>query len=211
MATLVVRRVGGKANRVLTFGGEGQWVVADGDTELATARSRTTTNRLDIEAGGRRLTADMPGMYRSGPEKAFTVTDVATGERVVDGTRISGGSLKAPFREKWAVTFATGAELEWIYKNDPRQLGFYDSAGDPVMVVGHQPELLQDRADVGLVAGRSAPGLGIAAKRSTAPACTASYVHERDVRVTCDGEVSRRVSSRACPSLRVSRWRRLHR
>jgi hypothetical protein len=134
--TLLIRKTGGTAKRALTFGGEGDWVVTDGDRELATARSRTLAHQLDIEIDGRRLSAEMPGMYSPAPENEFTVHDEASGDRVVDGRRIVDDHT-GQVREKWSVRFTGGAELLWMYKLDPPEMGFYDLAGSRVMGIGH--------------------------------------------------------------------------
>ena len=109
---------------------------ANGDVILATARARLRRDELEIDAGGRQLTARMPEMLRWGPSKEFDVVDDATGERVIDGKLISGGG---PGDQEWAVTLSTGGTISWIYQGEPRKLGFYDSGGAPVMLMGHDP------------------------------------------------------------------------
>jgi hypothetical protein len=52
-------------------------------------------HRLDIEMDGRKFTGEMPGMYKAGLESEFTVTDTATGERIVEGRRITEGETRS--------------------------------------------------------------------------------------------------------------------
>ncbi|WP_109506967.1 hypothetical protein [Nocardioides speluncae] len=118
MLRLVIRRSGG------------EWAVTDGDATLATARGGMLSDRLEIHHNGRVLRADLS-------KGALVVTDSATGEQVVRAAHIPGRDPQVAVREKWAVSFATGAELAWMYKSEPRQMGFYDAAANPVMVIGH--------------------------------------------------------------------------
>jgi hypothetical protein len=136
MTTLVIRKGSGNTKQVF-FGSRGDWVVTDESSAVATARNRPGSDRLDIEAGARSFSADFPGLYGSRPERKFTVTDAETGERVVEGARIPEGDPQIPVREKWAISLSTGDELAWLFKTDPPETGFYDSAGEPVMEVDH--------------------------------------------------------------------------
>ena len=138
MTTLVMQKPGGVRFKGLFTSRAGEWIITDGNTEVATVRCRTTSHHLDIETGGRTFTAEIPGFYRAGEnaETEFTVTDATTAERVVEGAR--GMTQKQDLaREKWAVTFASDAELTWWYRTEPYEMGFYDSAANAVMTVGH--------------------------------------------------------------------------
>jgi hypothetical protein len=132
MSTLVIRKAAGKAKRVAAILRQVPWVVTDGGTTIATVEI-PATNRFEIDIDGRRFTAEMPDLHKS-PEKELTVTD-ATGQHVVHGAL---ASVPGPeVREKWDLRFATGAELTWMYRVDPTELGFYDMAGRSMMAIGH--------------------------------------------------------------------------
>ena len=138
MTTLVMQKAGGVRLRGMFSSPVGEWILTDGKTEVATVRNRATSHHLDIETGGRTFSAEMPGLYRAGEnaETEFTVTDAATGEPAIEGARdMTYEQDKA--REKWTVTFASGTELTWWCRTEPYEMGFYDSAGNAVMTVGH--------------------------------------------------------------------------
>lgn len=125
MSTLIIRRSGGA------------WVVTNGSASLATARGNPIRDRVDIDVGGRALRADIPRSSRKvRPGSVFAVSDSATGEQLVGVTYVPRRDSRFLVQE-WAVRFATGPELAWIYKLDTKQCGFYDSAANPVMMIGH--------------------------------------------------------------------------
>jgi hypothetical protein len=133
MSTLVIRKTGSKATRALTMLGGAPWAVTEDGTTVATVEV-PATNRFEIDIDGRRLTAEMPDLHRSPSEKELTVTD-ATGQQVLRGVLVLAHGPE--IREEWDLRFATGAELTWMYRVDPTELGFYDRAGRSMMVIGH--------------------------------------------------------------------------
>lgn len=136
MATLFVRKVGSRGAKLLTLGGEpGDWEVTDGEVVLATARARLAHDQLDIDAKGRRLTARMPGITWSGDPDKLEVVDQTTGQKVIDGKRTSGRLQN----QEWSVILPTGAAISWMYRTDPQRLGFYETSGAPIMLMGHDP------------------------------------------------------------------------
>ena len=90
MSTLFVRKIGSRRKRLLTLGGDwGTWTVSDGEAVLATARFRLKPPGLEVEAGDRRLIARMKWKWDV-PDQ-LEVADMATGEKVIEGKRTSGG------------------------------------------------------------------------------------------------------------------------
>ncbi len=140
MATLHVRKTGSKGRKLLTLGGDpSQWAVSNDNAELATARLRLASYDLDIDAGGRHLTARMPWVHFGHP-KELEVVDDGTGQKVVEGTLTWGGKARpGPYGEEWAVTLATGRTISWFYERNPDKLGFYDTDDAPVLLIGHDP------------------------------------------------------------------------
>jgi hypothetical protein len=139
-ATLFIRKSDSGMARWLTFGGEpSRWVVGNGRTELAIARSWFTRYLLEIEVGGRSLTAHMPGILGPSIPRSFEVVEDATGRRLVEGTIRSGGSTPVgAYGEEWAVTLAGGVTFSWIYRRgEPHKLGFYQGDGARLMAIGH--------------------------------------------------------------------------
>jgi hypothetical protein len=138
----VTRPESGKAKQVLTYGFEGEWLLAEGSTVLARARSHQTSNKFEIDANGRRYVADMPGLKAVGQEKAFTVDDEATGQRLVDATRLTEAEPDAaPTRERWSVGYVGGPTLAWVFNQDPPEIGFYDNDGNALVTYGHDVPL----------------------------------------------------------------------
>jgi hypothetical protein len=123
MTTLTVRGAGGA--KLLT------WVLSDGTSELGTGRRRLTSDTMEIDLRGRRLTARRPG---SG---VLDVTDDATGQTLIRGKLLA--SSDSPRYREWAVTLPSGATLTWFYQGEPRKLGYYNYDGAPVILQGHDP------------------------------------------------------------------------
>ncbi len=138
--TLFVRKVGSKATKLLTLGGEpGKWAVTDGDGELATARLRLSSYELEIDAGDRHLTGHLPMPLTGHPEE-FEVVDDTTGQKTIDGQIVSGGRAEhGAYAEEWKVTLANGQAVSWFYARRPDRLGFYDASGAPILRFGHDP------------------------------------------------------------------------
>jgi hypothetical protein len=125
MSTLIIRRSGGA------------WVVADGSADIAASRGSPIRDYVDIDVGGRALRADIPRSSRKvGPGSVFVVSEPATGEQLVRVTYVPRRDSRVRVQE-WAVRFTAGPELAWVYQLDTKQCGFYDSAANPVMMIGH--------------------------------------------------------------------------
>jgi hypothetical protein len=135
MSTLHVQKVGSKAAKVATLGGElGTWGVYDGDTLLATARIRV--KKIDIEADGRRLTAHLHGLFKTiDAWDGYEVVDDATGETVLSGRRTKGQRQE----QEWDVRLRSGTTITWLYRMSEKRLGYFDADGTPIMQLGHDP------------------------------------------------------------------------
>jgi len=134
MTTLSIRQVGSRGAKLLTFGGSvGRYAVSDGEAVLATGQFRTARSQLEIEAGGRRLGAKLK--WNLDVPNELEVLENATGEKVIEGRRISGERQE----QEWAMVLPTGATVSWIYRAEQDKLGFFNPDGGPVMQMGHDP------------------------------------------------------------------------
>jgi hypothetical protein len=135
-----VRKAGGGLQKLLTLGGgAGSWIVADsGGHTLAIAEVRFgRLGTFTIDAGGRRLTFQMPGMYGFSHPTEFEIVDDSD-QRVLSGKITYGGrDNRNLIDEVWTVTLASGDTLSWIHRRREAMLGFYDLAGAPVLLLGH--------------------------------------------------------------------------
>ncbi|MGH9246922.1 MAG: hypothetical protein ACRD29_21925 [Acidimicrobiales bacterium] len=120
------------AHKASPHGWGGQWVLKDGDVELATALDGLTRLRLEIEAGGRRFTAS-ERHRRTG----FEVVEDATGQQVADLAFTFFQDSGRNRGEVAAVNLATGATMAWNHLPHDRKLGFYETTGAPVILVAH--------------------------------------------------------------------------
>jgi hypothetical protein len=142
VTSMHLRREGGGGRRLLGLGGPGRWVVtADDGRALAGATDRLLSADLEVEVGPRRVTARMPGVLRIRSPKAFEVTDDVAGHQVAEGRLIGADTPSKVFRrEEWSVTVGGGPPMAFVQSVEaPRTLGWYDPAGPPLLLAGHDP------------------------------------------------------------------------
>jgi hypothetical protein len=146
---LTVQKVGGRASRGLTLGGDpGTWAVRHGDAVVATARIPLAKFEMSIDIGGRQLTFRMPDMLRFTPPTEFHVVADTTGEEVVTGARISGGRDRNLVCEQWSVTVAGREPVEFVYRlREPRTFSFTDLRGTPLVRLGHDASFTAKAGD----------------------------------------------------------------
>jgi hypothetical protein len=137
-----IRKARGGRAGLFGLGGPGRWEInaADG-SELARAQDRLVSSELTVDVGGRRLTARMPGILRISSPKELAVVDDTSGQQVLAGSLDSAAVRSQAFRaEEWTFTFSTGQAVTYVHSvQDPRTIGFFDPAGAPVLLIGHDP------------------------------------------------------------------------
>jgi hypothetical protein len=126
MTTFHVRGAGG-AN-FLT------WILTNDKAEIATARKRLTSDSLEIDIAGRRVTARIKDPR--GPTTLAVVED-RTGTSLMTGKLLS--SSNSPEQREWAMELRSGTTLSWFYQGEPRKLGYFEPDGKLVMDQGRDP------------------------------------------------------------------------
>ena len=136
--TLLVRPASPGWRRALTAF-HSSWEVSEGGVTVASAYTRMTTYDVEIETSGRRLKLSMPKDGLLGP-KRLDVVGTGSGRQVMTGALRSGGrGSNNLVAEEWSLTLASGGAIIWRYWHAKGVLGFYDSQGSPVLLVGHDP------------------------------------------------------------------------
>jgi hypothetical protein len=113
----------------------GSWGVFDGDTLLATGHIGINP-KMQIEAGGRHLTARLHGWFKAiDAFESYEVADDATGETVLSAKRLSGQRQE----QEWEVSLRSGTTITWLYRMSEERLGYFEADGAPIMQAGHDP------------------------------------------------------------------------
>jgi hypothetical protein len=149
--TLRVAKTGDATRRLLSLGGEpGRWAVTDeAGTVLAEAGMKLVATAMDVDVGGRRLSARMPGAAGFGRPQAFHVDEDAVGQAVITGELLDGGRTASGLvGERWRLSVGNEAPIDFVYRlSEPRTFGFYDQQGAALLELGHDPSFTAEQGD----------------------------------------------------------------